>query len=202
MNQKKLLTKLGIFFVLAVIAVMLMFRGGGTAPGPGTPEPAQTQAPVLQTIAPESPAPSSSAAQTGPAAAAVPETSSPAETEVTEDGTYTDRDSVALYLHLYGHLPSNFLTKKEAQEAGWDSSKGNLPTVLPGMSIGGDRFGNYEKLLPAKKGRSYRECDINYNPKGKKKASRGAERIVWSNDGLIYYTDDHYRSFTLLYGEP
>ena len=56
MNQKKLLTKLGVFFVLAVIAVMLMFRGGGTVPGPGTPEPAQTQAPVLQTIAPESPA--------------------------------------------------------------------------------------------------------------------------------------------------
>ncbi len=120
------------------------------------------------------------------------------ESEVEEDGVYTDAEHVALYIHTYGHLPSNYITKREAEAAGWDSEKGNLGKVLPGYSIGGDRFGNYEKLLPRKKGRTYYECDIGYNPK---KGSRGAKRIVYSNDGLIYYTDDHYNSFELLYGE-
>ena len=61
----------------------------------------------------------------------------------------------------------------------------------------GDYFGNYEGLLPEKKGRKYTECDI--DTLGAK--SRGAKRIIFSNDGLIYYTDDHYESFELLYGE-
>ena len=63
------------------------------------------------------------------------------------------------------------------------------------MCIGGDRFGNYEGLLPD--GHSYTECDVNTL----EASSRGAERIVFSSDGLIYYTGDHYASFTLLYGE-
>ncbi|MBQ6866862.1 MAG: ribonuclease, partial [Clostridia bacterium] len=50
---------------------------------------------------------------------------------------------------------------------------------------------------PKKKGRKYYECDI--GTVGKR--SRGARRIIFSNDGLVYYTDDHYESFTLLYGE-
>ena len=115
---------------------------------------------------------------------------------VAEDGEYTSRDEVALYLHTYGHLPSNFITKKEAQALGWEGGK--LEPYAPGKSIGGDYFGNYEGLLPKKKGRKYYECDI--DAQGKK--SRGAKRIIWSNDGLIYYTDDHYESFELLYGEP
>ena len=115
---------------------------------------------------------------------------------VTEDGEYTSRDEVALYLHTYGHLPSNFITKKEAQALGWEGGK--LEPYAPGKSIGGDFFGNYEGLLPKKKGRKYFECDI--DAQGKK--SRGAKRVIWSNDGLIYYTGDHYESFELLYGEP
>ena len=114
---------------------------------------------------------------------------------VAEDGSYSDKDHVALYIHTYGHLPSNFVTKKEAQAAGWPG--GSLEGYFPGCSIGGDSFGNREGLLPSKKGRKYTECDI--DTKGAK--SRGAKRIVFSNDGLIYYTDDHYESFTLLYGE-
>ncbi len=114
---------------------------------------------------------------------------------IDEDGSYTSRDDVALYIHTYGHLPGNFITKKEARELGW--SGGGLEKYAPGMCIGGDRFGNYEGLLPEKKGRKYTECDI--DTLGAK--SRGAKRIVFSNDGLIYYTDDHYDSFTLLYGE-
>lgn len=114
---------------------------------------------------------------------------------IDENGTYTSKDDVALYIYTYGHLPSNFVTKKEAQAKGWEG--GSLEDYFPGASIGGDRFGNREGRLPAKKGRTYTECDI--DTKGKK--SRGAKRIVFSNDGLIYYTDDHYETFTLLYGE-
>ena len=119
----------------------------------------------------------------------------PAEDTLPEDGVYDDRDSVALYLHLYGHLPSNYISKKEAEALGW--SGGSLEPFAPGKCIGGSRFGNYEGLLPEAKGRKYSECDIGTLGKSK----RGAKRIVWSNDGLIYYTDDHYESFTLLYGE-
>ncbi len=116
--------------------------------------------------------------------------------QVEEDGTYTSKDEVAAYIYEFGHLPDNFITKKEAKELGWVSKEGNLAEVAPGMSIGGDYFGNYEGLLPEEDGRDYHECDINSDG-----GYRGAERIVFSNDGLIYYTEDHYESFELLYGE-
>lgn len=112
-----------------------------------------------------------------------------------EDGTYTSKEDVALYIHLYGHLPPNFITKKEAEQLGWTG--GSLEHFAPGMCIGGSRFGNYEGLLPQREGRSYTECDIDTLGADK----RGAKRIVFSNDGLIYYTEDHYESFELLYGE-
>ena len=67
-----------------------------------------------------------------------------------------------------------------------------------GTAIGGSRFGNREGLLPKEPGRTYTECDIDTVGEN----SRGAKRIVFSNDGLVYYTDDHYESFELLYGEP
>lgn len=116
---------------------------------------------------------------------------------VEEDGHYTSKEEVALYLHTYGKLPSNFISKKKAEELGWKQKQGEagqLHVVAPGMSIGGSSFGNYEGLLPEKKGRKYYECDINY-----KKGNRGAERIVYSNDGLIFYTGDHYETFEQLY---
>ncbi|MCX4268235.1 MAG: ribonuclease [Lachnospiraceae bacterium] len=114
---------------------------------------------------------------------------------VAEDGVYSSKEEVAEYLYLYGHLPSNYMTKKEAEKLGWKG--GSLEDFAPGMCIGGNRFGNYEGLLPEKEGRFYTECDI--DTMGAKK--RGAKRIVFSNDGLIYYTEDHYQSFELLYGE-
>lgn len=109
-------------------------------------------------------------------------------------GSYTSKEDVALYIHLYGDLPLNFMTKKQARDLGWE--KGSLEPVAPGMCIGGDYFGNYEGLLP--EDREYTECDIDTLGK----SSRGAKRIVFSDDGLIYYTEDHYESFELLYGEP
>ena len=111
-----------------------------------------------------------------------------------ESGTYTDPRELAQYIHTYGRLPNNFLTKKEALKLGWESEKGNLWEVTDKMSIGGDKFGNREGLLPKKEDRIYYECDVNYEG-----GYRGAERIVFSNDGLIFYTDDHYESFTQLY---
>lgn len=118
------------------------------------------------------------------------------EPKVLEDGEYTSKEEVALYIHLYNHLPDNFITKKEAKKLGWESKAGNLGEVAPGKSIGGDYFGNYEELLPEADGRDYYECDIDSDG-----GYRGAKRIVFSNDGLIYYTEDHYESFELLYGE-
>jgi hypothetical protein len=93
-------------------------------------------------------------------------------------------------------LPSNYITKNEAKDLGWVNKEGNLWEVAPGMSIGGDYFGNYEGILPEEDGRDYHECDIDFDG-----TYRNAKRIVYSNDGLIYYTEDHYESFELLYGE-
>lgn len=118
------------------------------------------------------------------------------EPALDREGSYTSKEDVALYLHLYGELPPNFITKSEAGDLGWQASKGNLWEVTEQKSIGGDRFGNREGLLPDKSDRQYYECDINYEG-----GYRGAERIVYSNDGLVYYTPDHYESFELLYGE-
>ena len=114
---------------------------------------------------------------------------------MTAKASYTTKEDVALYIHTYGELPANFITKKEAQALGWTG--GSLEPYAKGKCIGGTFFGNYEGHLPTKKGRTYTECDIDTLGK----SSRGAKRIVFSNDGLIYYTDDHYETFTLLYGE-
>ena len=123
------------------------------------------------------------------------ETATEAVTEETiaEDGVYTSKDDVALYIHTYGKLPPNFITKTEAQKLGW--SGGGLDGYADGKCIGGDYFGNYERNLPKAGGRKYYECDIDtLHAK-----SRGAKRIIFSNDGLIFYTEDHYETFVQLY---
>ena len=158
------------------------------SPAP-TSEPSETPPPA-ETPTPD-PAPVSDPA---PASDPLP-TPGPDEETVTEDGRYDTKDEVALYIHTFGHLPSNFVSKSAARKAGWNG--GSLEKYFPGCSIGGDVFLNREGLLPRTRGRTYYECDIGTT--GKK--SRGAKRIIYSNDGLIYYTDDHYDSFTLLYGE-
>lgn len=114
---------------------------------------------------------------------------------IDEFGVYTSKDDVALYIHTYGKLPNNFMTKKEAKALGWQG--GGLDDFAEGYCIGGDYYGNYEGLLPEIHGRTYHECDIDTLHKQK----RGKKRIIYSNDGNIYYTEDHYESFELLYGE-
>lgn len=163
------------------------------SPETGSPE---TQAPETQESPaqedPQAPAP----ATEEPSAAQ--ETEPPAPTPaVSEDGWYSSKEEVALYLHLYGHLPDNYVTKQEAEALGWTGGSVERYTG-EGTALGGSRFGNYEGLLPKAAGRTYTECDIGTVGA----SSRGAKRLVFSNDGLIYYTEDHYESFELLYGEP
>lgn len=118
---------------------------------------------------------------------------------VKRNGTYTSKVEVALYIHTYGTVPGNYISKTKAREAGWVSNKGNLDEVLPGKSIGGGGYFNEswdgEPLLPeTPEGRNWHECDINYTG-----GYRGAERIVYSDDGLVFYTGNHYETFERLY---
>lgn len=116
--------------------------------------------------------------------------------DLQKEGSFYSKDDVALYIHTYGKLPKNFIKKADAEKLGWGNGTA-LYEVADGMCIGGDRFYNREGILPQKSGRVYTECDIDT----KNKKSRGKKRIVFSNDGLIYYTEDHYETFELLYGE-
>lgn len=102
----------------------------------------------------------------------------------------TTFEGVAEYIRVHHELPGNFITKAEAKKLGWDPQGGNLQDVAPGKSIGGDVFQNREKKLPSKKGRIWYEADINY-----KSGHRGKDRILFSSDGLIYKTEDHYETF-------
>lgn len=113
---------------------------------------------------------------------------------VVKGESYSDKEHVAAYLKRYGELPPNYITKAEAQRLGWVATWGNLWEVAPGKSIGGDRFGNYEGQLPAARGRKYYECDIDYDG-AKNGGGRNGKRIVYSSDGLIFYTGDHYNTF-------
>ncbi len=176
--------------LLALVLVFSLLSGcGGAMPD----APSYTVAPSAAPAADAAPISGAAPAADEAAAPESPDESSPAA--LREDGEYTSAEDVALYLHLYGHLPENFITKKDARALGW--SGGGLDSYADGKCIGGDRFGNYEGLLPEAPGREYHECDIDTLHA----SSRGAKRIVYSNDGLIYYTEDHYESFVLLYGE-
>ncbi len=110
------------------------------------------------------------------------------------EGPIIDPQSIADYVFAHGELPDNFLTKAEAQALGWDSSRNDVSDVAPGMSIGGDRFGNYERRLPVVHGRQYYEADCFYTG-----GNRNAYRIIYDNEGHVWYTADHYQTFTELF---
>ena len=127
---------------------------------------------------------------TGQAAETGQATGSTAEAEIPEeDGFYYDLEHVVLYLYYYDKLPDNYITKKQARELGWQG--GSVEVYQKGAAIGGDRFGNREGLLPEADGRTYTECDIDTLGKD----ARGAQRLIFSNDGLYFYTEDHYETF-------
>lgn len=181
--DKKKLLKTVLTLVLVLVVGYIGMKTGLI--GPGSTDHGETSLPIDPVVTgdPDTEAPGTKAPETDPP-------------RIREDGQYSSKDDVALYIHTYGKLPSNFIKKADAEKLGWTG--GSLDRYAKGKAIGGDYFGNMEKLLPTKKGRSYTECDIDTVGK----SSRGTKRIVFSNDGLIYYTDDHYESFTLLYGTP
>ena len=195
-GSRKKLSKRQIMLIAAVALAAVLLLTGRLTPaglinsllGTDIPEAQQT----YESVQP---------AETSEALPQVDKSEPPEETAeleqaaIDEDEEYTSREEVALYIHTYGKLPKNFIKKSEAKKLGWEGD--SLEPYAPGRSIGGDRFGNYEGLLPEAEGRRYTECDIDTMGR----SSRGAERIVFSNDGLIYYTGDHYKSFELLYGE-
>lgn len=116
------------------------------------------------------------------------------EENTEESGPIIEPQAIADYIFRFGKLPENFITKKEAQALGWNASRNYVSDVAPGKSIGGDRFGNYEGRLPDTKGRTWYEADCYYT-----QGKRNAHRILYSSDGLVYYTNDHYETFTQLF---
>lgn len=195
-GSRKKLSKRQILLIAAVALAAVLLLTGRLTPaglinsllGTDIPEAQQTYESVQ-------PAETSEALPQAEKSEPPEETAELEQTAIDEDGEYTSKEDVALYIHTYGKLPQNFIKKNEAKKLGWEG--GSLEPYAPGRSIGGDRFGNYEGLLPEAEGRRYTECDIDTMGR----SSRGAKRIVFSNDGLIYYTGDHYKSFELLYGE-
>ena len=170
----------------SVLALALILLFALTACAPAQIVPTQPPAPAQQTtdlpLLQDEPASAGSEAKTEAQPLSAPD----------ENGAYYDVENVVRYLAAYGRLPGNFITKNAARDLGWNG--GSVESVRPGAAIGGDRFGNREGLLPQAKGRTYTECDIDTEGA----SGRGAKRLVFSNDGLFFYTDDHYESFTEL----
>lgn len=177
-----------------LLALLLVFSIAGCTAAPITTVPGTSS-----TVAPTPTVPATTVPETSVPPTTIPETTVPETTAplLAADGHYNSKEEVALYIHLYGCLPRNYVTKDYAKNV-LGCSTSRVQDYWPDGAIGGDVFQNREGLLPSAPGRTWTECDINtwghY--------SRGAERIVFSNDGLVYYTGNHYASFELLYGEP
>lgn len=206
-----------ILSLLLVLAVLLGLAGCMPSQLPeATTEPTQTTAAVPETTEATEPSTEATIPETEPEPTQAPtrkpepkptkptepvdtrprptETQEPIieetepETQPAPQKSYTGKEEVAAYLAKHGRLPDNFITKSQAKSYGWKSGR-RLEDYAPGMCIGGDRFYNKEGLLPSSG--TYYECDI--DTLGQK--NRGAKRIVFSSDGRIYYTSDHYASF-------
>ncbi len=162
------------FLLSLFLALTLLLSGCDSQYGVTVVTTPQTPAASSAPLAPEAPNP--------PEAPDLPEAPD-------QEGYYYDLENVVLYLSVYGELPPNYITKAEARELGWEG--GSVERYLEGAAIGGDRFGNREGLLPQEDGRRYTECDLNTDGA----SSRGAERLIFSNDGLCFYTENHYESF-------
>lgn len=171
----------GIFAILMALLLFILGQQGILPLGDTADAPDALPTATIAAALTDSP---TSAPTAAPVRTEKP-TTTPKQTAITAP------QDIADYIFAHGTLPDNFLTKNEARQLGWDSSKNYVSDVAPGYSIGGDKFGNYEGLLPDASGRKWYEADANYTA-----GSRGAERILYSSDGLVYYTNDHYQTFT------
>lgn len=186
-----------ILAMILTLLILLLTACVGYNDVPDTPRPPETQAQTHATEPTEQTSDSQTEAQTAePQESTAPETEAPQEDEPSADlpvvygEYYYDVANVVLYLYVYGELPPNYITKNEARDLGWTG--GSVEKYREGAAIGGDYFGNYEGLLPSADGRRYTECDIDTDGYG----SRGSRRLIFSNDGLYFYTSDHYESFS------
>lgn len=175
----------GIFAILMALLLFLLGQQGILPLGDTADAPDSLPTAIIAAALTDSPtsAPTATPVRTEKPTAAPTDT--PKQTAITAP------QDIADYIFAHGTLPDNFLTKSEARQLGWDSSQNYVSDVAPGYSIGGDKFGNYEGLLPDASGRKWYEADANYTV-----GPRGAERILYSSDGLVYYTNDHYQTFT------
>lgn len=171
----------GIFAILMALLLLILGQQGILPLGDTADAPDALPTATIAAALTDSP---TSAPTATPVRTEKP-TAAPKQTAITAP------QDIADYIFAHGTLPDNFLTKNEARQLGWDSSKNYVSDVAPGYSIGGDKFGNYEGLLPDASGRKWYEADANYTV-----GPRGAERILYSSDGLVYYTNDHYQTFT------
>lgn len=174
----------GIFAILMALLLLILGQQGILPLGDTADAPDALPTATIAAALTDSP---TSAPTATPVRTEKP-TAAPKQTAITAP------QDIADYIFAHGTLPDNFLTKNEARQLGWDSSKNYVSNVAPGYSIGGDKFGNYEGLLPDASGRKWYEADANYTV-----GPRGAERILYSSDGLVYYTNDHYQTFTEMY---
>ena len=201
-NKKQMILWTIIVIVGLIIAAYFRLRSASDQkPGTTTQSPFELETVTTAEGEKESPPPSleTETSKADPSSTTASETTEAPTTEapttasayVYENQQYSDRDHVAAYINEFGHLPSNYISKSKADNMnGWQKN---------GYYIGGNRFGNYEGILPKKSGRTYYECDVDYSNNNIKKGNRGTKRIVYSNDGLIFYTEDHYEHFTQLY---
>ena len=115
---------------------------------------------------------------------------SPTPTASNSSNSDHSLEATLAYLKANHRLPDFYLTKSQAAERGWVPSRGNLASVAPGMMIGGDEFTNAQGILPMIPGRIWYEADFDYTS-----GTRNAKRILFSSDGLIEVTRDHYKTF-------
>lgn len=206
MHQYKKIVRRRILHICLILLMLLMTAcGRSTDPVPGTTQgyDAEESNHITETASPSESTPEIT--QESESEVQEPQVQEPQETiPVTEEPQedegndnlptygdyYYDLENVVLYLELYDELPPNYITKNEARDLGWEG--GSVEKYQRGAAIGGDTFGNREGLLPEAGGRKYTECDI--DTKGRK--SRGSKRLVFSNDGLYFYTSDHYETFS------
>jgi len=157
-----------------------------------TEAPGETEAAETPTVTPKATKKAKATATPTVTPKATKKAKATAAPTATPAGPIIDPQEIADYLFEHGTLPDNFITKKEAQDLGWEG--GDLSRYAPGKSIGGDRFVNYEGLLPRVKGRKYYEADCWYTG-----GRRNEHRVIYSSDGHVWYTDDHYQTFTELF---